>query len=98
MTTAQVVEPGDVEARLSPTCSHGVEGYCHDEALPEEREAVDFLFRHGYEWAVAHIGDREIAEDYASWLVRDSWRPGVVLMGGSHRLDYARFRASTCQP
>ena len=90
---AIVVEPGDVVARPSAVCSHGVEGYCHDDALPEERAAVDFLFRSAFEWASAHDGDRELAEDFAAWTVRDSWRPGVVLMEGSHPSDFDRFRA-----
>lgn len=90
-----VAEPGDVLARPSAVCSHGVEGYCHDDALQGERQAVDFLHRSAYEWALTNHGGRDTAEDYAAWTVRDCWRPGVVLMGGSHPRDFERFLAAS---
>lgn len=87
------IEPGDVLARPSAVCSHGVEGYCYDDALPGERQAVDFLHSSAYEWA-AQRGDRDTAEDFAAWAVRDAWRPGVVIMSGSWPRDFERFTSN----
>lgn len=70
---------GDVPARASARCSHGYEGYCHDEALPEERQAVESLHRYAFEWA-SRGGNWDLAERFASWMVRRAWSPGVVIM------------------
>jgi hypothetical protein len=85
-------EAGDIPARQSVLCQHGTDGYCYDDALPEEREAVDFIHRHAFDYAVSHEGP-DLAEEYAAWCVRTSWHPGVLVLGGSHRVDFARFLA-----
>lgn len=88
------VEAGDVPARESAVCSHGREGFCYDDALPAERDAIAFVHEHSFAWALAHTGDREVAERYAEWSVAESWHPGAVLLGGSHGRDFERFSAS----
>lgn len=80
---------GDVRARASVLCSHGREGYCADDALPGEREAIDFLYQHAYDYALPY--DRELAESYAAWTVAQAWHPGVVTMEGSHGREFQRF-------
>lgn len=81
----------DVAARTAPTCAHGVTGYCADEALPAEREAVEYLHRSAYDWAIRTRGDRDLAETFATWTVRDAWTPGCVVVERSHRLDWDTF-------
>lgn len=61
------------------TCSHGREGFCHDDATPEQRTAFDEAHRFAYAWAMSVHVDRDDAEvfagDYAQasylWPVED---------------------------
>ena len=94
MSAAVEMEPGDVVARASELCRHGEAGYCYDDATPAEREAVAYLQHSAYNWALTAgpAGtDRDTAEEFACWTIRDSWRPGVLMMSSSHRLDFERF-------
>lgn len=56
-------------------CQHGREGYCHDEALPEQREAFDTLHRHAYAWALP--AGRDEAETYASAYAAENYAYGI---------------------
>ena len=89
-TTAEynrsLMDPGDVEARPDEVCRHGRTGYCHDDALPAEREAVEHLYRHAFDYS--HD------DAYAAWVIEQAWVPGAVYVSAvSHRLDYEKWRA-----
>jgi hypothetical protein len=45
-------------------CRHGQQGFCWDDATPEQRAAFDFLHAHAYAYAAP--GDRDAAEAYAA--------------------------------
>ncbi|UVK59069.1 hypothetical protein SEA_CEN1621_54 [Microbacterium phage Cen1621] len=85
---------GDVPTRTALLCQHGREGFCHDDATPEERAAVAFLYEHAFAYALPALGQDE-AEGYASWLLADSWHPGALVLAGSHERDLARYRELT---
>jgi len=49
-------------------CSHGYAGYCHDDALPVEREAFEALYRHAYDYAAySQRLQPSAAEHYAAY-------------------------------
>jgi hypothetical protein len=93
----QVHEPdeadGDVPTLRAIECRHGHLGYCADDAVPGEREAIDALYQHAFEYGVRQ-GDRDRAERYAAWLLAASWRPGALFMRGSHAVDFPEFVAA----
>lgn len=61
------------------TCSHGREGFCHDDATPEQRAAFDEAHRLAYAWAIGAGVERDEAEAFAGeyaqreylWLIED---------------------------
>lgn len=80
-------------ARASEVCSHGTDGYCADDAVPGERELMDFLYSHAHAYAVSAGADNDDAEEYAAWSARQAWSPGEVTVQGSHRTEFERFKA-----
>lgn len=72
------------------TCSHGQTGWCHDDASPQARQDADFLYRSAFDYAFPYDG-AELAEEYAAWLLAESYVDGEVLLEGSHRSDFQRF-------
>lgn len=85
------LDAGETPARVAEVCSHGREGYCYDDASPAEREAVDFVHRHAYDYAVGGGVDHDTAEAYAAYAVWLAWHPGAVSLDGSHSRDFAEF-------
>lgn len=55
------------------TCSHGREGFCHDEATPEQRGSFDAAHRFAYAWAVSAGVERDDAEAFAGWYAADEY-------------------------
>lgn len=85
-------EAGDVPARASAVCQHGNDGFCWDDATPEERAAVDYLFKSAFNYAIAVGARADVAEAYAVWFAAEAWHPGVVVMECSHPHEWARFK------
>lgn len=75
------------------TCRHGIKGWCFDDATPQARRDADFLHRSAYDYALPYDG-RELAEEYATWLVSESYIDGEIDLEGSHRADFERFLQS----
>lgn len=73
------------------TCQHGYEGYCHDEATPEQREAMRLLYEHAFNWALPY--GRDEAERYAAAYAADNYATaalGELTIGHSHA-EYERL-------
>jgi hypothetical protein len=75
---------------VTAACSHGRVGWCFDDATPAARADADFLYRHAYAYALPYDG-AQLAEEYATWLLSQSYVDGEVSLEGSHRTDFARF-------
>lgn len=85
------LDAGDVPARRTVLCRHGQAGYCDDDATPAERDAMNAVHRHAYDWAWLHYP--EDAEEYAAWYAAQCWNPGAILAdAGPHPAEYERFK------
>lgn len=75
------------------TCSHGLQtGICVDDMTPEVRADFDFTYRHAFDYA-AQGGDRDMAEDYASWYTRTYFVDSLE-DGPNHRTGMDSYRTS----
>lgn len=69
----------DTSPTSTEQCSHGHDGFCWDDAAPEQRVTFELLHRHAYAWAADHLPDgdpEQYAADYAGEhyaLPGDEW-------------------------
>lgn len=65
----------DTEPRAESPVSLEQQQRSVDDFTPEQRDAIDAVHRHAYEWAHARVGNlgmetADYAEDYAAWVAR----------------------------
>lgn len=71
LTTAQRAGDGKL-------CSHGLAGYCHNDATPAERKAFSTLYGHAYTWARDfQVLASNASEIYAAWYAAAFYGWGV---------------------